>query len=1266
MKKSICVALILALLLLPSAAMAEGGDGGNLIYNADFSNYSEQAELPAGWELSAYYPDDASVKAGIYEDTTYGLCVGLTNLVDNDARICQDVFVEPDSVYRIAGRIRTDGVSGARGATISVDNYDIDGTYCFSKDVVGTAGWTDIEMYVRTAKKQTVLRIALRLGGYGTTSEGQAWFSGVSAEAYAGDAADIVDLATENGAGGTVSKGAATASDASERFTAMLITTALLLLLSAFLYLRYAQSESAAFFEDKDEQISLIALLFLAFGLRLICSLIFYGHSTDINCFMAWGSAVLDGPGKFYTSGMFADYPPGYMYVCGALTALARFMNLDYGSAGYVFLFKIPATVCDLVSAFVIYKLARRNGISKGFSLALAGVVAFNPALMFISGGWGQIDSILSLLLVLTIWLLNSEKKIAAGAVFGLAILLKPQALMAGPLIALIYIRDIVGPDWKKKLLNTVLAVLAALGVLFVLSLPFAGGQKWNWLIEKYFATANSYPYASIEAFNFPALIGGNWKSASATVLGLSFKTWGTFFIVLAVALTAYLYLKSYQKRNSGTPYLLLAFMIAMIFTFGHYMHERYLIPVLLLLLTAYIYYRDRRILLSFAVFTVSTCLNALAAMYIVDHQSMRGAYYSAVTVIGSLLTVGGFALLAYTVYDILLRGNALPLKKPSAAKRKEADYTAALSLDSAQLPKKFTKKDTLLISILTAVYAVVQLVNLGSLNVPETVYYGTQAGETVTVEFDSPHYVSEFWVYGNIGNDGTLLLRTDNGTEETYEQLYDNMFRWQIVPLEATAKSVEIMLYSGSVALNEIAFFDEDGALIPIASSDADGNTSALFDEQDTVPAAPSYLNGMYLDELYHGRTAYEHLHNLSPYENSHPPLGKIFIMLGIAVFGMNPFGWRIIGALFGIAMLPVFYALARRLLRSTGNAFLATALFAFDFMHFTQTRIATIDVYAVFFILVMYYFMYEYISMDYFAEGYKKSLKPLALSGVFFGVGAACKWICIYAGAGLAVLFFITLIRRAGEASRMKLAGTAQEKKRAESFRGEAVRTLLFCCVFFVAIPIVIYFASYIPYYIYEASASESYGFSDMVRTFWHYQDFMYTYHSTLVATHPYQSSWYQWPFTNVPMWYYYSGAGGKISTLSASGNPAVWWVCSIGAAALYALRALRRVKPDRALLLIGVGILANFLPWVLVPRCTFIYHFFATVPFIILATVYLVGLLEKKSPALHTAKWVWLGLAVLLFILLYPGISGLSVSAGWAKILKSLPGGKIMYGA
>ena len=109
--------------------------------------------------------------------------------------------------------------------------------------------------------------------------------------------------------------------------------------------------------------------------------------------------------------------------------------------------------------------------------------------------------------------------------------------------------------------------------------------------------------------------------------------------------------------------------------------------------------------------------------------------------------------------------------------------------------------------------------------------------------------------------------------------------------------------------------FWMTRASVVPIASvksltANPTSDPAALFDEQQVrEPASPDFMTQMYFDEVYHARTAFEQLHGFVPYENTHPPLGKIFIMFGVYLFGMNPFGWRIVGAVFGIFMLPLLY---------------------------------------------------------------------------------------------------------------------------------------------------------------------------------------------------------------------------------------------------------------------------------------------------------------------------------------------------------------------
>ncbi len=563
----------------------------------------------------------------------------------------------------------------------------------------------------------------------------------------------------------------------------------------------------------------------------------------------------------------------------------------------------------------------------------------------------------------------------------------------------------------KKNALLSGALCFAAVAVIVLLALPFSSGQEPNWLFEKYFSTATSYPYASVEAFNLAALFSGNWKAISSVPLLFSFAVWGYIGIAVSLVFSIALYVVARKKKQEGAFYLSLAFLIAALFTLGPYMHERYLFPALFSLIIAALYYNDRRLYIAFFWLSLALLFNTLCAFVIVDHQPARTATYDALTLLGSLVSVTGFVYFALACIHIVFRGRTLPTAREKREKHME-DSPARVPTRNVKMPKMpDDRRHALYCWGLTLLYACFALTNLGTLSAPESEYVSAEPGQVVMLRFEKQTQLSEFWIYGGIA-EGTLLVEGQDGGQVSYDQIYDDMFRWHRVESNITAGELTVTTYSGELRIREMAFFDTDGNLLPVQAADAAGE--AIVDEQNTVPEQPSYLNGMYFDELYHARTAYEHLHGMDPYENSHPPLGKVFIMLGVALFGMNAFGWRIVGALFGIAMVPIFYALCKRLFKKPEYALLGSVLFAFDFMHFTQTRIATIDVYAVFFILLMFYFMHRYYEMNFFDDGLKKTLKPLALAGLFFGLGAASKWICIYAGGGLAVLLLFSLVSR------------------------------------------------------------------------------------------------------------------------------------------------------------------------------------------------------------------------------------------------------------
>ena len=568
---------------------------------------------------------------------------------------------------------------------------------------------------------------------------------------------------------------------------------------------------------------------------------------------------------------------------------------------------------------------------------------------------------------------------------------------------------------------------------------------------------------------------------------------------------------------------------------------------------------------------------------------------------------------------------------------------------------------DKKLMWALTLIYTVFTLLNLGTLSFPTSVYTASYDGQAVEIDLGGEYAVSEIWTNGSIA-EGTAIFTADDGTTAEYTQSYGGMYTWRSMSTAMSTRYITMRCTVGTVSLNEIVFFDAGGNRIPASIRAGTSEGTELLDEQDTVPDAPSYRNGMYFDEIYHARTAYEFIHTMSVYEWTHPPLGKIFIMLGVLLFGMKPFGWRVVPALFGAAMLPVFFTLAKRLFRRRDFAFLAAALLALDTMHYTQTRIATVDVFIVFFILLMYLFMTDYLQQDYMKAPMKNLLLPLGACGVSFGLGVASKWTGLYAGAGLAVLFFARMIH----------VGLTCRKDRAarKEFWRRTWITVGFCCVFFLAIPALIYYLSYIPFFRYEATKLNA---VDNLTLILQQQESMFRYHSDLTATHTCQSAWYEWPFTSRGVWFYFRSLDGdRVSSITSIGSPAVWWVSAVGAILLAVETAFRRTKREnidwkRSGYILLVAIAANYLPWTLVPRCTFEYHYFTTIPFVILAAILFLQHLEEAGEVSGGVKWIWLGAAAVYFALLLPAASGIPMLRLYAQFLEYvLPCGQLFMGA
>ena len=1255
--------IVLLLTALSGCAPSKAELGQELLQNRGFSA-SNSRTTPDEWQYAAYIYDDMV--------TEYDAASGELHIISyskNDARLIQHFPTEKNTIYKICAQIKASEISGSEyGGGISV--FD---TFVASRQFFETNGvWQTVELYVNS-RGETQLGVELRLGFFGNDAMGEVWFKDVSAMAVERAPAGVMVYDYQKIAQ------SAYADEGSEGprddYSALNACIALLFALGCFAAIHHipsanAPSRTAEVEENKRAALMPIVItLFIALFLRLILAVAITGYGVDISCFTAWSyKSANEGVKSLYVGDYFCDYPPGYMYVLSVIGHIAGALSIGVDSSGYVLLIKLPAIICDVLAGYVIYKIAVKYIGERG-ALIAAAIYLFNPAVIVNSSAWGQIDGILALGVLLSVWLMINRKMFAASLAFALTVLMKPQGLMAGPLLLFAFIdtiREERGRGWLKLLYS--FAACAALCLLA--AIPAAPENPVTWMISQYLNTLGSYEYATVNAANLFAMFGANWQPQTDTFIFASYQAIGTVLMILVFICSGYLFFKAGKAGDRNFLPLAGAVFFCGVFVLGVRMHERYMFPALVLLLLAYLLYKDKRLL---PIFTLLSATNFVNVALVLNHDHLMPEQFPLTFIIAA----ANLALLAWLLivaFDIAA-GRIITNYPASEKKWKKPVQTQAAQLQNTKNRNhKITRFDLLAMAVITVAYSVIAFINLGDTVAPISEYKSSAAEESVVFDFGDVKEINKFTFYGGIGRGFFTVYVSDDGenwhiadiltytgSTKTAEIEYEvnTMFTWHdhaLDPVHCRFAKIEFM--TAGIPIIEAAFFD-DGGVVPIAKVASDGQRDGIemspvliCDEQQLVPARSNFMNSMYFDEIYHARTAYEHMTGMQWYETTHPPLGKALMSFCIMLLGMTPFAWRLAGTLAGIIMLPGIYMSAKLLFRRSDLAVTAGLLMAFDCMHFAQTRIATIDSFVVMFIIWMYYFMLRYALLSNFNKApLHKTLLPLLLSGIMFGLGSASKWTGIYAGAGLAVILFYTLYKRYIEARSL---GKAAQKAYFKNF----ALTCLFCVAAFIIIPALIYYASWFQYFQIKGGKT----FAD----WWAAQIYMFDYHAKLQASHSFESPWYQWPLMIRPMWLYKGTHDGIIATINTMGNPVIWWS---GFAALVWLlaRHIKRQPADTACktstfvgIMLLIGYASQLLPWTLVTRCTFIYHYFTAVPFIILMICHYIDVKSNTMDEKKLRLWlcVYLVVAALVFAFFYPVLSGMDVPLAYARLTRWLP--------
>ena len=169
--------------------------------------------------------------------------------------------------------------------------------------------------------------------------------------------------------------------------------------------------------------------------------------------------------------------------------------------------------------------------------------------------------------------------------------------------------------------------------------------------------------------------------------------------------------------------------------------------------------------------------------------------------------------------------------------------------------------------------------------------------------------------------------------------------------------------------------------------------------------------------------------------------------------------------------------------------------------------------------------------------------------------------------------------------------------------------------------------------------------------------YQKAMYNYHSELSVrkaqnnedVHPFSSEWYTWPLIKRPLWFYVgryyddNGELEKYGTIACMGNPAIWW---LGIATTLFTLVYSLIKRNKEGLILCVMIATTWLTYAFIDREMFIYHFFITLPFVMLTIVFAVSKLVEWKNITKYVMPVLCSIFLGFFIYFYPVFSGIPV--------------------
>ena len=307
------------------------------------------------------------------------------------------------------------------------------------------------------------------------------------------------------------------------------------------------------------------------------------GFEGDLDFWVRWSHRIdRFGLGQVYggITGN-ANYLPVFLWLLAGLNRIVR----GALTAENVPLVKVAALAFDLALGLALARFLS----ARGRNPVLALLVVANPATLYDSWVWGQIDA-MHTTLVASSWLaLAGGRGPLAAVLFLLALNTKLQSVIFLPFF-LCALALVLGRRWRSWLV----AAAACLAVEGALLAPFHDGRALRALWRNVVGIVGFFKAVSLNAYNVWYLILDDPAEVedTAQVFHATYRTWGLLLLAAALCALAVPFLRHlWQLRRGGAlqrldehGFFFLGLVGVACFAFPTEVHERFLHPAVVLL----------------------------------------------------------------------------------------------------------------------------------------------------------------------------------------------------------------------------------------------------------------------------------------------------------------------------------------------------------------------------------------------------------------------------------------------------------------------------------------------------------------------------------------------------------------------------------------------------------------------------------------------------------------------------------------------------------